>query len=433
MYSCSFGAAPPVDSFIAYNNRIYAKGETNPMNLTELRKDFPILQPKNDAKPVVYLDTACQSLRPMQVIEAVKEYYVDYPACSGRSMHKLAAKVTEKCHDARGLIAKFIGSAKAEEVIFTRNTTEGINLVANTLGLKSGDTVLISGKEHNSNLIPWQMLVRNKGVQLKIVPPNADGTFNMAEFEKSLDPSVKLVSFGYSSNLDGVTIPAEAIIKLAHKKGSLVLLDAAQTVPHRQINVRALDVDFMAFSGHKMLGPSGTGVLYGKKKLLDALDPFMVGGDTVATSTYDSHEFLPVPERFEAGLQDYAGIIGLGEAAKYLQKIGFDAIQKQEAALTKAIQAGIADLSGLHLIGPQDPSLRGGITTFYFDGLDSHRVALMLDQMANICVRSGQHCVHSWFHANHITGSVRASVYFYNTLEEVEFFVENLKKIRKVL
>jgi cysteine desulfurase/selenocysteine lyase len=402
------------------------------MNLNDIRKDFPILQPKNGEKPVVYLDTACQSLRPLSVIDAVREYYVDYPACSGRSMHKLAAKVTQKCADARILVSRFIGAAKPEEVIFTRNTTEGINLVANTLGLKSGDTIVISGKEHNSNLIPWQMLVKNKGIHLKIVQPNPDGTFNLAEFEKFLDPSVKLVSFGFSSNLDGVTIPAEAIIKLAHNKGSLVLLDAAQTVPHRQINVRALDVDFMAFSGHKMLGPSGTGVLYGKKKLLEALDPFMVGGDTVATSTYETCEFLPVPERFEAGLQDYAGIIGLGEATKYLQKVGFDFIQKQEATLTKAIQAGIADLPGLHLIGPQDPALRGGITTFYFEGIDSHRVALMLDSMANICIRSGQHCVHSWFHANHIAGSVRASVYFYNTLEEVEFFVENLKKIRKV-
>jgi cysteine desulfurase/selenocysteine lyase len=399
------------------------------MNLTETRKDFPILAENK----VIYLDSACQSLRPLSVIEAVREYYTDYPACSGRSMHKLAVKVTDKCAESRALMAKFLGAAKPEEIIFTRNTTEGINLVANTLDLKSGDAVLISGKEHNSNLIPWQMLVKRKGIKLKILPPNADGTFNLAEFEKLLDKSVKLVSLGFSSNLDGVTIPAEKIIKLAHKNGSLVLLDAAQTAPHYVINVRGLDVDFLALSGHKMLGPSGTGVLYGKKKLLDALDPFMVGGETVASSTYETCEFLPVPERFEAGLQDYAGIIGLGEAAKYLQKVGFDAIQKQEATLTKAIQAGIADLPGLHIIGPQDFTLRGGITTFYVDGIDSHRIALMLDQMANVCVRSGQHCVHSWFNANHIANSVRASVYFYNTLEEVDIFVENLKKIRKVL
>lgn len=399
------------------------------MNLTELRKDFPIL---NDNK-VVYFDTACQSLRPTRVIEAVREYYSDYPACSGRSMHKLAAKVTDKCAEARALMAKFLGVAKPEEIIFTRNTTEGINLVANALDWQPGDAVLISGKEHNSNLIPWQMLVKSKGIRLKVLPPKIDGIFDLEGFEKLLDKSVKLVSLGYSSNLDGVTIPAGKIIKLAHMNGSLVLLDAAQAAPHYQINVRGLDVDLLALSGHKMLGPSGTGVLYGKKKLLDSLHPFMVGGETVASSTYETCEFLPVPERFEAGLQNYAGIIGLGEAVKYLQKIGFDVIQKQEAELTKAIQTGIAGLPGLHIIGPQDPSLRGGITTFYIDSIDSHRVALMLDQMANICVRSGQHCVHSWFNANNIKGSVRASVYFYNTLDEVAIFVENLQKIRKVL
>ncbi len=399
------------------------------MNLNDLRNDFPVLRNKT----AVYLDTACQSLRPRPVTEALVDYYENYPACSGRSMHRLAAKVTQKCDDSRAQLAKFLGAAKKEEVIFTRNTTEGINLIAHSLDLNSGDTVLISGKEHNSNLIPWQMLVKSKGIHLKIIPSSEDGTFDMRKFEGALDPSVKLVSLGYSSNLDGVTIPADQVIKRAHKNGSLVLLDAAQTLPHRQVNARALDVDFLAFSGHKMLGPSGTGVLYGKKKLLESLSPFMVGGETVARSTYETAEFLPVPERFEAGLQDYAGIIGLGEAAKYLQMIGFDFIQKQEALLTKAVQSGIESIPGLRLIGPQDPGLRGGITTFYIDGVDSHRVAIMLDQMANICVRSGQHCVHSWFNARGIVGSVRASVYFYNTLDEIAIFTENLQKLRKVL
>ncbi|MRS03848.1 aminotransferase class V-fold PLP-dependent enzyme, partial [bacterium] len=201
----------------------------------------------------------------------------------------------------------------------------------------------------------------------------------------------------------------------------------------RKINVRSMDVDCLALSGHKILGPSGTGVLYGKYKLLDAMTPFMVGGDTVATSTYDSCEYLPVPEKYEAGLQDYAGIIGLGEAVRYLQAVGFDAIQKQELLLNKIMTEGTKDIQGIHLIGPADPALRSGIFTFYVDGIDSHRIALMLDQMANVCVRSGQHCVHSWFNAKGIKGSVRASAYFYNTQDEVEIFVENLKKIRKVL
>lgn len=399
------------------------------MNLNELRNDFPVLKNKS----VVYLDTACQSLRPSQVTEAMVDYYENYPACSGRSMHKLAAKVTQKCDEARGQLAKFLGATKKEEVVFTRNTTEGINLVANSLNFQPGDVVLITGKEHNSNLIPWQMLVKNRGIQLKILPPKEDGTFDLAAFEQALKTPVKLVSFGLSSNLDGVLLPGEAIVKLAHKAGALVMFDAAQTAPHHKLDVRKLDVDFLALSGHKMLGPSGTGVLYGKLKLLNQMSPFMVGGDTVATSTYDTCEFLPVPEKFEAGLQDFAGIIGLGEAARYLQAIGFDAINKQELLLNRAIDSGIRGLPGLHIIGPADPALRCGITTFYIDGIDSHRIALMLDQMANVCVRSGQHCVHSWFNVHQIRGSVRASTYFYNNLEDVEIFVENLKKIRKVL
>lgn len=403
------------------------------MNLSELRLDFPILNPQGKEKQVIYLDTACQSLRPRQVIEAITSYYVKIPACSGRSNHQLATAVTQKVDDVREQVARFLGASRKEEIIFTRNTTEGINLVANSLDFKAGDVVLVGGKEHNSNLIPWQVLASKRGIQLKILAPQADGTFDLAAFEQIVKADVRLVAFGQTSNLDGVSLPVEQIVKLAHQSGALVLLDAAQSAPQRKINVRALDVDFLAFSGHKILGPSGTGVLYGKSKLLDAMTPFLVGGDTVASSTYESAEFLPVPEKFEAGLQDYAGIIGLGEAVRYLQTVGFEAIQKQELLLNQIMTEGCKEIQGLHLIGPAEPALRSGIYTFYIDGIDSHRIALMLDQMANICVRSGQHCVHSWFHENKIKGSVRASAYFYNTSQEAEIFVENLKKIRKVL
>ncbi len=403
------------------------------MNLTELRKDFPILNPQSGEKPVIYFDTACQSLRPRPVIEAVNQYYVKNPACSGRSMHQLAAAVTRQVDEARVQVARFLGAARKEEIIFTRNTTEGINLAANALDFQPGDVVLITGKEHNSNLIPWQALAKRRCVILKILPPRADGTFDLAAYEQALQTPIKLVAFGYTSNLDGVTLPGEQIVKLAHKHGSLVLFDAAQTLPQRKLNVKSLDVDLLAFSGHKVLGPSGTGVLYGKYKLLEKMSPFLVGGDTVSTSTYETCEFLPVPEKFEAGLQDYAGIIGLGEAVKYLQAVGADAIQKHELLLNTILTEGTREIEGLRLIGPADPSLRAGIFTFYLDGIDSHRVALMLDQMAGICVRSGQHCVHSWFNAVGLKGSVRASAYFYNTQQEAEILVENLKKIRKVL
>ncbi len=403
------------------------------MDIRKVRQDFPILQ-GNGKKTIVYFDTACQSLRPDAVIDAINQYYEKSSACGGRSMHHLAAEVSQNVEQARGQVAKFINAPRKEEVVFLRNTTEGINLVANSLAFESGDVVLISDKEHNSNLIPWQQLVKKKGIQLKIIPSNPDNTFNLEAYQQMLQSQpVRLVSIGYTSNLDGVTIPAGEIVKRAHQSGSLVMLDAAQTTPHQPVNVKNLDVDFLAFSGHKMLGPSGTGVLYAKYHHLETMEPFLVGGDTVSSSTYDSSEFLPPPEKFEAGLQDYAGIMGLGAAVKYLQSVGFDAIQKQERQLNECITQGIASVPGLKIIGPADPKLRGGIVTFHIDGVDSHRVALMLDQMAGVMVRSGQHCVHSWFNAHKIAGSVRASAYFYNIIEEAELLVNSLAKIRKVL
>ena len=402
------------------------------MDLKKIRQDFPILQDSTGRKGIVYFDNACQSLRPRVVLDAINQYYLKSSACNGRSMHQLAAEVSRNCDQARVNVARLL-NAKKEEIVFTRNTTEGINLVAHSAGLQAGDVVLISDKEHNSNLIPWQMLAKKQGIAIRRVPSCPDNTFDLEAFEKLLDQKVKLVSLCFSSNLDGVTIPAAEVIKKAHRNGSWVMLDAAQAAPHHKINVKDLDVDFLTFSGHKMLGPSGTGVLYGKYQLLEQLEPFLVGGDTVSSSTYDSCEFLPPPEKFEAGLQDYAGIMGLGAAAKYLQDLEFDAIQKQEQLLNEQVTAEIKGIPRLNLIGPADPRLRGGIVSFYIDGIDSHRVALMLDQMGAIMVRSGQHCVHSWFNAHGIKGSVRASMYFYNTLEEAALFTSSLKKIIKVL
>jgi cysteine desulfurase/selenocysteine lyase len=403
------------------------------MDIKKIRQDFPMLQDAVGKKAPIYLDSACQSLRPRVVIDALDNYYEKTSACGGRSMHHLAAEVTRACDQARASVAKFLGAAKKEEIVFTRNTTEAINLVAQSLNLQKGDVVVISDKEHNSNLVPWLWMAKKKGIEVRIVPSKADNTFDMAAFEQRLDKQVKLVAMGYTSNLDGVCIPAEEIIKRAHQVGALVLLDAAQAAPHRKIQVKALDVDYLALSGHKLLGPSGTGVLYAKYRLLEEMEPFLVGGDTVVSTTYTSYEFLPPPEKFEAGLQDYAGQIGLGAAVEYLQKVGFDAIQKQELLFNEAITAQLQGLPGLKMIGPADPKLRGGIFSFYIEGIDSHRIALMLDQMANIQVRSGQHCVHSWFHARAITGSVRASAYFYNTLEEAALLSASIQKIRKVL
>lgn len=403
------------------------------MEIERFRQDFPLLQERRKGKPVIYLDTACQSLRPQPVIDAIKSYYLKSSACMGRSMHYLAAEVTRACDESRKAVAKFLNASKKEEVIFTRNTTEGINLVSHSFGFKKGDVILISDKEHNSNLLPWQQLVQKQGVILKIIPSHLDNTFDTDAYERLLSRGVKLVAIGSTSNLDGSTIPMATVIKKAHSAGSLVLLDAAQTAPHQKIDVKALNVDFLAFSGHKMLGPSGTGVLYGKHALLEKMDPFLVGGETVSSTTYETGDFLPPPEKFEAGLQDYAGIIGLGAAVNYIHKIGFSTIQKQEHLLNTALSEEMLKIPGITLIGPPDPVQRGGIFTFYKKNADPHQIALMLDQMANIEVRSGQHCVHSWFHAHRLTGSVRVSFYFYNTLDEVHTFLENFHQIEKVL
>ena len=369
----------------------------------------------------------------MAVIDAINSYYTRSSACMGRSMHQLAEEVTHACEDSREKIANFIHASKKEEIVFTRNTTEGINLVANSLGLKASEIVLVSDKEHNSNLIPWQLMVKKVGIEIGIIPTGTDGVLDFESFKKMLSPKVKLVSLGYTSNLDGVTISANEIIQFAHKNGSLVMLDAAQAAPHLRMDVKTLDVDFMAFSGHKMLGPSGIGVLYGKYSLLEKMEPFLVGGETVAFSTYQDCTFLPPPEKFEAGLQDYAGIIGLGAAADYIQKVGFERIQIQEHALNTAINREMENMPRVKLIGPLDPLLRNGIITFFVDKADHHQIAIMLDQIANVMVRSGQHCVHSWFNSRGISGSIRASVYFYNTLDETEVFSEALKKILKVV
>lgn len=401
------------------------------LNADKIRADFNILSKKDGDVPV-YLDSACMSLKPNQVVEAMNDYYFNFPACAGRSAHKLGDKATKKVKETRELVAKFINAKSEKEIIFTRNTTEGINLLANSLGLVKGDVVLVSDKEHNSNLIPWLLLRDKIGIEVKIIPSNIDGSFNLDTFSK-LVAGVKLVSMVHTSNLDGVTNPAKEIIKIAHKNNVLVCLDAAQSVPHRKIDVQDLDVDFLAFSGHKMLGPTGTGVFYGKSELLEKLSPFLVGGDTVEFSTYDSYKMLPVPEKFEAGLQNYAGIIGLGEAVKYLDQLDFKDIREHELKLNTYITEELKKISQIKIIGPENPADRSGIVNFYIEDTDMHKFVIMLDEMANIEIRSGQHCVHSWFNAKKIYNSARVSLYIYNTIEEAEAFITNLNKILKIL
>ncbi len=401
------------------------------LNVEKIREDFPVMKREIHGKPIIYFDNACMTMRPVQVIEKINEYYNEYPACGERSSHKLGKRVDEGVDQARESLKKFIGARHTKEVIFTKNTTEGINLVANTIDLNKGDVVLGTDREHNSNLLPWQKLASLAGTKHEIVDPNPDDTFSIENFEKKMSRDVKLVSIIHTSNVDGTTIPIKEVIKIAHDHKALVLVDAAQSIPHHDVNVRKLDADFLAFSGHKMLGPSGTGVLYGKEHLLKKMPPFMVGGGTVEDTTHTNATFDEPPDKFEAGLQNYAGIIGLGEAARYLMRIGKDNIQKHEIALNRRVTDGVGDL--VDIIGPNEPEKRSGIFSFNYKKVDSHEISMMLDEMENICTRAGAHCVHSWFNAHNINGSCRASFYFYNTPEECDKFVDTLKKVIDVV
>jgi cysteine desulfurase/selenocysteine lyase len=401
------------------------------MNSEKLRNDFAVLWHKIKGKPIVYLDSACQSLRPRLVVDKLNQYYNEYPACGGRSQHKLGRRVDEEVAKAREIARKFFGAGTADEIIFTKNTTEGINLVANSLGLQKGDVVITTDKEHNSNLIPWQQLANNKGIVHEIVEFG-----NVEAFEKAIAKAgkkAKLVSMGHTSNLDGASIPANEIIKIAHDNNALVMLDGAQSAPHKTIDLKKLDADFFACSGHKMLGPSGTGILYGKAALLEKLNPFIVGGETVVESTYKTAEFEKAPAKFEAGLQNYAGIVGLGEALNYLAKIGMSEIEAHDYLLNKKITDAIGEMDGLHLLGPDDAKERGSIFSFDLSGMNPNEVAIMLDTSANVMVRSGAHCCHSWFNAHKMQGSVRASTYLYNTEEDIRIFIEEVRKIAKFL
>jgi cysteine desulfurase/selenocysteine lyase len=389
------------------------------MNTDKIRQDFPILH-----KGIVYLDSACQSLRPIQVIEKINEYYKEYPGCGGRSYHTISKKVDEEVLNARKAIQKFFNAKKPEEIVFTKNTTEGINLVANAICLQSGDAVLSSDKEHNSNLIPWQMLAK-KGIKHEFY------TFgDISDFKSKLHRNVKLVATGHTSNMDGTTQPVQEMIKIAHENRIPVMLDGAQSAPHKPVDFRKTDADFFACSGHKMMAPSGTGILYGKYELLEKLNSFMTGGETVEDSTYEKCTFLKPPEKFEAGLQHYAGIIGFGEAVKYLGRIGMENIMKHETELNRKITEALA--GKVSILGPQEADKRGSIFSFNIGKMDPHEIAIMLDSSAKIMIRSGAHCVHSWFNKHGLKGSARASLYVYNNMADAEKFIKEIEKIHSL-
>ena len=395
------------------------------MDMSSVRKDFPTIR-KNLG---IYLDSACQSLRPDQVIQAMDEYYENYPACGGRSVHSMATKVSIAVDDTREVLSKFFKTDDPDCYIFTKNTTEGLNTAAFGLGLKKGDVVVTTDAEHNSNHVPWLFLKDNIGIERRFSKSGKTGEFDIESFKSCMDKRVKVVSIQHTNNVTGCSVPVKAVTEIAHDYGAKVIIDGAQAAGHMSVDLKKIDADIYCCSIHKMLGPSGMGVMYGKREVLENLRPLTVGGGTVGLATYDSVNLAPIPDKFEAGLHNYSGIIGTKAAIDYLSKIGMDEIEKWDTVLMKRAMGNLEDVKGLHLVGPDQPGKRCGVLSFNIDGLVSHDIAMMLDSMANVMIRSGMHCAHPFYVSRAIDGSARASTYLYNNEEEIDIFTDTVRKI----
>lgn len=357
----------------------------------------------------------------------MQEYYEEYPACAGRSAHRLAAQVSMRVDETREQAAEFFGASDPSEIAFTKNCTEGLNTVLFGLPWKRGDIVLATDHEHNSVHLPLLQLVKQRGVRHVRLRSEPDETLSLEAFQRALTKRVRLVAMAHTSNVTGYTIPAREIVELAHDAGAEVLLDAAQSAPRQALEVERLGVDYVAASAHKMLGPSGVGFLYGKLERLRKLRPLTYGGHVVLDSWPSRADWLGPPEKFEAGLQNYAGILGAGAALRFLSKIGLEEIRAHEIELNRRLTRTLRGLDGLSLLPPEDPNLRGGIFSFNLSGLSAHDIAVVLDDSAGIMLRSGMHCCHAWFHERDLEGCARASLYLYNTKEEVGLFTEALQ------
>lgn len=399
------------------------------MDVSKVRADFPVLNTPIGGKIPIYLDSACQTLRPRQVVNAVVEYYERFPSCGGRSVHKMATEVSLRCDDVRTKVARFLNAGDPSEVAFMKNTTEGLNTVIKGCGLRKGDEVVTTDYEHNSVHVPVLEMAERAGIKHRIVPSGDDGVLDLEAFEAVMTPKVKLVALSMTSNVTGYTLPAKDVIRIAHANGAAVLLDAAQTAPSRRIDVSSLDADYLAASAHKMLGPSGVGILYVRSDLQASLKPLMHGGHGVTDTTHTGYSLLPAPERFETGLQDYAGIIGTGAAVDYLSALGMDEVASHETALNKRLTKALSGEEGVTLVGPADPTKRGGILSFNVSGLSPHDVAMILDNSHNIMLRSGMHCCHPFFHARRMDGCVRASAYVYNTPAEADSLADAVSRL----
>ena len=408
-------------------------------DVSAVQADFPILERKiRGNNRLVYLDSGATSQKPFSVLDAERDFYTNHNAAAHRGAHQLAEEATELYESAREKTAALIG-ARFEEIVFTKSATESINLVAYSLGnatsesrfhIKKGDRIVVSEMEHHANLIPWQELAKRTGAELVWFSVTESGRLDLSNISELINEKTKVVALTHQSNVLGTINPISDIAKRVREVGALFVLDACQSVPHYEFDVKKLNVDFAAFSGHKMLGPTGIGVLWGKQSLLDEMPPFLTGGSMIETVTMNSATYLPAPKRFEAGVPNMAQAVGLGAAIDYLNRIGISNVHNHEVGLTKAAIEGLQNIDGLTIVGPTDLHDRGGVVSFTIEGIHPHDLGQALDQYG-IAVRTGHHCAWPLMRRFNVVATTRASFYLYNDLNDVNALVEGVEKARK--
>ncbi len=405
---------------------------TTTFDVNRIREDFPILKQQVNGNPLVYLDNGATSQKPQSVIDAIVEYYTTTNSNVHRGVHTMSQQATDGYEGARSKVRQFINAGKDEEIIFTRNTTEGINLVAHSYGRQNigpGDDIIVSNMEHHSNIVPWQMLCEEKGANLKVVPIDDSGELVMDEYRKMLSSRTKLVSITHVSNALGTILPAKQIVAMAHSHGAPVLLDGAQAVPHMPVDMQDLDCDFYVFSGHKLFGPTGIGILYGKEEFLNAMPPFLGGGEMIKSVTFEKTIYNDLPYKFEGGTPDIAGAIGLGAAIDYVNGLGFDQITAHEEELLQYGTQALESIDGVQLIGTA--AHKAGILSFVMDAAHPHDIGTILDEQG-IAIRTGHHCAQPVMQRFQIPATARASLAFYNTKEDIDALVKGIDRVLEV-
>jgi cysteine desulfurase/selenocysteine lyase len=401
-------------------------------DVAAIRKDFPILHQQVHGHPLVYLDSAASSQKPKAVIDAISRFYSTDYSNIHRGVHTLSERSTREYEDTRVKIQRFINAKESREIIFVRGTTEGINLVAQTYGrknLKPGDNIVITELEHHSNIVPWQMLCEQTGAHLEVAPVDDNGDLRMHEFERRLNSRTRIVAVAHISNVLGTILPIRQIAELTHAAGARLLVDGAQAVPHMRVDVQDLDVDFYAFSSHKIFGPTGIGVLYGKAALLESMPPYQGGGDMIASVTFDKTTYAALPHKLEAGTPDIAGVIGLGAAIDYVNELGIKTIAAYEHDLLKYATHALSTEPGIRIIGTSKH--KAGAISFVVDGVHPHDVGTVLDHQG-IAVRTGHHCAQPLMERFGVPATTRASLAFYNTREEIDRLVIGLRKVKEI-